>query len=469
MVASSLVTFFLLLRQVDREVESSSFLAQRHLVVGRLNLLQREIFREQDAVDSYLASADAGELAEKQRRNAACKEILAELALNDREISQELKSSLSDWEVTSQRLLDQRARGPVGTLLKERQAQTFRAIFQKLESLASLESQGVATVSREQSESIHKTLKSIAALDIALLIIFTFALLQLYSSVSWPLKEVARGLRVFREGNLSARVSVTGKNEIGYLGSSFNDMAVKIQSMISDLKRLDEIKNEFLSIVSHELRTPLTSVRGYVKVLLNGDAGELKPEQKEFLQIVHESALRLNHMVDNLLDVARIQAGAMEMAMEPVELRDVLKETIATIQVLAREKGLKVQVDLPATQVLVRGDRLRLIQVFTNLLSNAVKYTSSGEIAVRLEMRGLWIRVSVRDTGQGLSPDEVEHLFQKFYRTPGALASNESGTGLGLVIAQGIVEAHQGRILVESTLGQGTLFQVELPTHQEKA
>jgi signal transduction histidine kinase len=232
---------------------------------------------------------------------------------------------------------------------------------------------------------------------------------------------------------------------------------------------LDDLKSEFISTVSHELRTPLTSIGGYVQLIQAGDAGPITDTQREFLSIIQVNVRRLNSLINDLLDIEKLEAGGFEFRKEPQDLRELLRECRDSLALMAQKKGLELKIDIPSDVPPILGDRGRMVQIFNNLLSNAIKYTNTGfvEILVRTDARGPshepGVAVQVRDTGVGLSSFEKDQLFKKFYRTDSSLASAEKGTGLGLAITKGLVKSHGGAIRVESELGKGSTFEVFFP------
>jgi signal transduction histidine kinase/DNA-binding response OmpR family regulator len=280
-----------------------------------------------------------------------------------------------------------------------------------------------------------------------------------------PLSRLARWLEKYRAGDTSVRVPVeSARGVIAPIGHGFNRMADQITELETRLGRFLETRAEFISLVSHELRTPLTAIGGYVKLLLAEDAGPVNETQREFLSIVNVNVDRLTRLVSDILDVEKMESGKIQIKREPQDLAEVLAECHSTFLELARHKGLELVLDAkPGVPARVVGDRARLVQVFMNLLSNAVKYTERGGVTLELDPREFAVVVRVRDTGQGMKPEELQKLFQKFYRTRSGLSSTQVGTGLGLFLADRLVRAHGGTITVESQFGQGTVFEVTLP------
>jgi signal transduction histidine kinase len=185
--------------------------------------------------------------------------------------------------------------------------------------------------------------------------------------------------------------------------------------------------------------------------------------QKEFLSVVANNVQRLSALINDVLDVDKIESGRFQTRNEPQDLGEILRECHENFLLIAHQKGLELKLNLPPELRLILGDRGRLIQIFTNLLSNAVKYTRSGFIEVSALTFEEAVTVRVQDTGIGFSTDEKARLFEKFYRTESGIASGEKGTGLGLAITRGLVEAHEGRIEVQSEAGKGTCFEVTFP------
>jgi len=233
---------------------------------------------------------------------------------------------------------------------------------------------------------------------------------------------------------------------------------------VTQERAVQRMKDEFVGLVSHELRTPLTSIKGYVDLLLGGEVGDLPNEQREFLEIIQRNADREVALVNNLLDLSRLEAGIVAIDHQPLELTPLLVQIAASLRPQLSAKRQHLTLDLPGDVPPVAGDAARLTQVFTNLIANAHKYTPvDGRIVISAAATEGSLRIDVRDTGIGLSTEEQSHLFTKFYRAKNRLTQAEGGTGLGLTITRALVEQHGGKITVTSVPGQGSTFSVTLP------
>jgi PAS domain S-box-containing protein len=231
---------------------------------------------------------------------------------------------------------------------------------------------------------------------------------------------------------------------------------------ITERKHLEQLKDEFVSTVSHELRTPLTAIKGFIELVVDGDAGPLSESQREFLQIASRNTDRLGNLINDLLDVNRIESQLFEVRSEMTDLSAVLEDVVATFRPMAQAKGLEFGSQIDALPQIL-GDGPRLVQVFSNLVSNGIKYTLQGEVGLRARRAQAGIEVVVHDSGIGLSREEQAQLFTKFFRGRNPAVTDTGGTGLGLVIAKAIVERHQGSIEVASVPGEGTHIRVVLP------
>jgi two-component system, NarL family, sensor histidine kinase BarA len=280
------------------------------------------------------------------------------------------------------------------------------------------------------------------------------------------------------------KAHVTSTMHLASVRESYRQLEEKtgrLQEAFDRLKELDRLKSNFLATVSHELRTPLTSIIGYSEMLAEGLAGELRPEQQEFVKTIHEKGEQLLSLIMGLLDLSKLESGTMRMAMRTARMEAVLREVVSTLTPTARKKGVRLELDLEAGMGELRGDPERLRQVFLNLVENAIKFTpTAGSVTLRTRMvadagegeeEGLsllaptrsHLEVRVEDTGIGIPARERAKVFDPFYQVDSSSTREYGGTGLGLSIVKRLVEAHSGDIRIEDNPPRGTTFIVSLP------
>lgn len=235
---------------------------------------------------------------------------------------------------------------------------------------------------------------------------------------------------------------------------------------VTELARVDEMKSEFISIVSHELRTPLTAIKGFTDLILEGDVGEVTEEQREFLEIVQSNSDRLVALINDMLDISRIEAGRITLNLDQVDLAHAIDNVVTSFRPTLEAKRMSLQTELADDARQVMADEARLGQILQNLISNACKYTPAGGwVTVRAVRVGRQVAASVSDTGIGMPADALPRVFSKFYRVDQAGASGISGTGLGLAITKSLVELHGGRITIASKPNTGTTVRFTLPAY----
>lgn len=272
--------------------------------------------------------------------------------------------------------------------------------------------------------------------------------------LTMAVNEMVRHLRIILEEERSMR-------------DNLEKSRAELEAANDKLKELDLMKSEFLNTVSHELRTPLTSIKAFAEILLD-NVGEDVETQTEFLEIINKESDRLTRLINNLLDLSRIEAGRMKWDSEPVDLYEIAESALNALRGSAEKKGLIVESaleeDLPTV-----GDKDKLIQVVTNLLGNAIKFTSEGgKILVSAQRKDLLTaRICVKDSGVGIAPEFHESVFEKFSQVDSSETRDIKGSGLGLPIARSITEHHGGKLFVESEAGKGSTFIIELPLHLE--
>jgi signal transduction histidine kinase len=292
---------------------------------------------------------------------------------------------------------------------------------------------------------------------VALYALFIIVLTVLLAgSIVRPVESLKRSAHELASGNLDHHVSVQGTEEINQLADTLNRMTQRLQ-------QLEGMRRQYVSNVSHELRTPLAAIRGMAETLmLHGDTdAELRGR---YLPRIISQTERLARLATQLLDLAQIESGNLVGSFETLSLHSVVEEALHLCSNSAAEQGIEVVMDVPPALPLLLGDRDRLMQVFLNLVDNAIRYTPAGErIVIAAKEDSGSLIVTVTDPGQGIPAEHLPHLFDRFYRVDAARSRSAGGTGLGLSIVKQIVEAHGGRIMVESEVGQGTRFTLTFP------
>lgn len=241
-------------------------------------------------------------------------------------------------------------------------------------------------------------------------------------------------------------------------------IAIENARLYEGVQEANRAKSEFVSVVAHELRTPMTSIRGYADLLLGGGVGPLTPQQEEFVRTIVRNVERMQILVSDLRDISRMETGQLRLERKAVPLLEPLRLALHSVKQQMEAHGQQLTIAVPDDLPLVYADPARLTQIFTNLLSNAHKYTpDGGQITVRAEREGGYVRCSVSDTGIGMSPEDLGRLFTKFFRSDDPAVREKPGTGLGLCIFKNLVELQGGTVSVDSVLGQGTTFSFTVP------
>ena len=251
---------------------------------------------------------------------------------------------------------------------------------------------------------------------------------------------------------------------VGVSGDGGTIAGILVLYDVTEMRRLENLRRDFVANVSHELKTPLTSVKGFIETL-SGGALQDSERSKTFLKMMEEDANRLTRLIDDLLELSKIESKELVLKLEPIDLKDEIEKAIRLFAPRIEERNLTIQNGLSANRIpKVLADRDRLKQVFVNLLDNAIKFNKDGgKIIFKADVLGNQVKVSVEDTGIGIPEKAIPRIFERFFRVDQARSREAGGTGLGLAIAKHIIEAHSGTVSCESKLGEGSQFSFTLP------
>lgn len=252
--------------------------------------------------------------------------------------------------------------------------------------------------------------------------------------------------------------------ELDAINQDLNDKNNQLDSANSALKEKDKAKSDFVSMASHELRTPLTGIIGLAQTMLAKDIEITEEEKEHYLRIIESEGKRLSNLLNELLDLTKIETGVTEIKAETIDVEQVINEAL---QLLPVPQEVKVKINQPAKHFRGKADKDRLKQVITNLLDNAIQYSNEGEITISIGEQDHKIVVSVKDNGPGINKDDIPKIFNKFYRSRNAKLTRKKGSGLGLTIAKNIVELHGGKIWVDSEQGKGSVFNFTIPKEED--
>jgi signal transduction histidine kinase len=304
--------------------------------------------------------------------------------------------------------------------------------------------------------------------------------------ISWsfilPVRQAERFLGEVAKGDFSASIDVPNRDEFGALARRMNEMSRELHQLYDDqrraahqlralnaeLERASKAKSDFLASMSHELRTPMNAILGFTEMIRDEVYGEVPAEIREPVSDIHTCGKQLLGLINNVLDLSKIEAGHMELALGKYVVDDIVNTVALSLRSLAATKGLELVATIPADLPLCVGDSKRLTQCLTNLAGNALKFTREGRVEIRVESRGDDLIYAVSDTGIGIPADQVAHIFEEFRQADVTVSRDFGGTGLGLSITRKLVELHGGRIWVESEEGKGSTFFFSIPTRGPK-
>ncbi len=298
-------------------------------------------------------------------------------------------------------------------------------------------------------------------------LIFVFVIIAISvlvsRQISKPLKTIAVDLNEIREGNFNKRLKVKTKDEIKLVADAANQLVQKIQEDLIELNKLSKVRSQFLANVSHEIRTPIFSVQAFLETLMEGAIDD--PEvNRDYLKKAHEQLKRLDSLLQDLIDISRIESGEMKLSFRYFDLYPFLKTIVDESNFFAKQKDIKLIIaPTKEDKILAFGDKEKLATAINNLIDNAIRYNPGGtEVKIYFKKENNWVRIFIDDNGIGIAEEHLPRIFERFYRVDKERSRELGGTGLGLAIVKHIIEAHDSKIEVQSTLTKGTVFSFTL-------
>jgi len=483
LVAVALVVVLAAVRIIGQRVSSSRYHQAAVTEVARIqpaSQLLTDMLNAQTAVQGYITTLDpfrqltleesllafSRGIDAGRKSNADAPEVLQRL--------DQLNALANQWQSVNVKAITAAGSGQTVRALRMTRGSLNPFIREHRQLMALLQQRRLDAVSQADHWSAISYWISNGAIALGGLILVFFAV-RIARRVLGPLGALQAAATRIGQGRVGEPVPVhPQKDEIHDLAEAFNTMELdlsaarrQLEARAAELEEANRLKGEFVANVSHELRTPLSSIIGYSQLLLDTDHHELTEEQHSDVTTILSAAEHLLVLINDVLDMARIDAGQLEVLPQQADARELAREACQAVATLAHAKGLALVQELPDEPVPAFCDPGRVRQVLLNLLGNAVKFTDAGAVTVRVESSGPWCLLIVKDTGPGIPEDEIAGIWQEFRQVDGSLTRRRGGTGLGLAITRHLVGLQGGTITCESEVGVGSMFTVALPAQGE--
>jgi signal transduction histidine kinase len=310
----------------------------------------------------------------------------------------------------------------------------------------------------------QNTLLSSTAVAIIVLIALNTAIAGYFisKSITKPLRELHKATSELEKGNFNVRTNISTSDELGELSRAFNKSAIALGIMDEEHKQLEKTKSEFFSMTSHELRTPITPLKVQLQMLYKQYYGKLTSKQRETLMNILKNTERLNKIIEDFLEISRIESARLKFIFKKTDVRETVYETINLMEGFAKEKNIQFNTDFGKLPT-INADPDRISQVLKNIIHNAIKFSpNNGKIEISAQLKKDSIQFSIKDYGKGMSPNDQIRVFEPFYQV-NSTSKEFGGTGLGLAICRGIIEAQKGKIWIQSIEGEGSTFYFTVP------
>jgi signal transduction histidine kinase len=477
------------LQTIARTTEQSRLLDEAHQRVEWGQQIEHALARQMHFTALALLLRQEGMVARILRENNRFNDTLAKLEGAARPAERELIQQIRARQDEAMNVVADIANAIRDGRLDEaraallgREDRIYQAIEMLVGSLVEAEHARMASLRGSVEATNQKSLVvaagfAVAAITLALLLGFV---------ISWsfvlPVREAHAFLRRVAAGQLGTTITVPNRDEFGELAGQMNQMSQDLQRLAAEqhqaaaeLRHLNErleqasrAKSEFLANMSHELRTPMNAILGFTEMLLDGLYGDVPADLREPLADIQANGRHLLRLINDVLDLSKIEAGRLELVVEAYAVADVVESVRSSLRALAAEKGLELQTSVPSDLPVARGDGRRITQCLLNLAGNAIKFTRHGRVEIKVTREGEQLVYRVSDTGIGIPKDELDNVFVEFRQVDATVSREFGGTGLGLSITKKFVEMHGGRIGVESEVGKGSTFWFSIPVEVDK-
>jgi signal transduction histidine kinase len=458
-------------------------LDEAHEQVSWAQQSEQALARQMHFTDLALLSRDEAAIAKILRENNRFNDMLAKLEAAgsaEKSLVEQIRSSQDEaMEVVADianAIRDGRLGAVTGDLLR-RQERLDGEISTRVGLLVGAQQDRMTRLRDSVATANRNSLILTATFAVTAIVLALFCGFVISWSLILPIREAQRFLDQVAAGSFSGRISVPNRDELGVLADRMNHMSQELQHFdveqrraAAELGRLNDqlaqaskAKSEFLANMSHELRTPMNAILGFTEMLLDGLYGEVPGELKEPLTDIQVNGRHLLHLINDVLDLSKIEAGRMELSLGDYSVREVIDTVYVSLRSLAAEKGLGFATSVPDGLPVAYGDNRRLTQCLMNLAGNAIKFTRQGRVDIGVERVGDELIYRVSDTGIGIPKEELENVFAEFRQVDSTVTREFGGTGLGLSISKRFVEMHGGRIWAESDVGSGCTFLFAVP------
>ena len=419
-------------------------------------------------------------LRENNRLNSALAQVDDSAPPEERDVIQRIRTAQGEVMATVADVANFVRDGKIEEAM-QLQLRTGYPLFQQVEGLVEqvvgIEEEGMA---RQREATIRANRRAFYLMGGFVLASLLLALL-LGFVISWsfilPVRAAEGFLGQVAKGDFNASIDVPNRDEFGALARQMNEMSRELHELYdaqrraahqlrvlnAELEQASRAKSNFLASMSHELRTPMNAILGFTEMIRDGLYGEIPPEIEEPVSDIHTCGKQLLGLINNVLDLSKIEAGHMELALGEYVVEDIVNTVKLSLRALASTKGLDLVTAVAPDLPLCVGDGKRITQCLMNVAGNALKFTREGRVEIRVELQGESLLFAVADTGIGIPADQVEHIFEEFRQADATVSRDFGGTGLGLSISRKLVELHGGRIWVESEAGKGSTFFFSIP------